>query len=65
MCGSRGGGGSAHHPLEKHKLYGFLVKLAFGPPPPLKNLDPLENVGPPLDPWKRIVFFVIKALGPP
>ena len=22
-----------------------------------KKLDPTENVGPPLEPWKRIVFF--------
>ena len=30
-----------------------------------KYLDsPLENVGPPLDPWKSIVFSVIKPLDP-
>ena len=29
------------------------------PPPPLKEVDPPhpENVGTPLEPWKRIVFF--------
>ena len=34
------------------------------PPPPGKKFDPLENVGPPLDPWKSKVFSVIKPLDP-
>ena len=37
------------------------------PPPPLEKEKvgpPLENVRPPLDPWKSIVFSVIKPLDP-
>ena len=54
-------------PLDNHKFYGVLYKLAFRPPPPGKKVGPpwkmldphLENVGPPLKPWNIIVFFEI------
>ena len=60
MCGSRGGigGPDPPPPRENYKFYGFLYKLAFRSP--CKKLDPLENVGSPLKPWKIIVFFEIK-----
>ena len=47
-----GGGGGGPDPLEIHKLYGFLQKLAFGPPAPPKEkvAPPLEKVGPHLKP---------------
>ena len=32
------------------------------PPPPGKSWTPLENVGPPLEPWKMIGFFEINNL---
>ena len=67
ICGSRGGGGGGGggpDPLENHKFYGFLYKLAFRPPwikldPPGKCWTPLKNVGPPLKTWQIIVFFEI------
>ena len=57
MCGSIGGGGGGVGGLdpspENHRLY----RNKYWDPP-------LENVGPPLDPWKSIVFYVIKPLDP-
>ena len=52
--GDRGSGGN-------HNFDRFLQKLAFGrPPPPLKKSwtppPTPSNVGPPLEPWKIIVF---------
>ena len=47
MCGSRGEI-EVPDPPWNHKLYGFLQKLAFGPPwkkldPPGKSLTPSET----------------------
>ena len=45
-----------------------LIRLLLGyrlpPPPPPPPPPPLGNVGPPLDPWKSIVFSDIKPLDP-
>ena len=56
--------GSGPPPLENHKLYGFLYEISnWTPPPPEKSwTPPLENVGPPLEPWKMIDFFEIDHL---
>ena len=62
MGGFRGGTGGPD-PLENHKLYGFLKGIwnwthnleLVGPPPPP---PPLENVGPPLEPWKNVIFIL-------
>ena len=53
MCGSIGGIGGLDPPVT----WGFIEKV-FEPPSPGKMLDP------PLDPWKGIVFSVIKPLDP-
>ena len=38
----------------------FSTEISIWTPPlPWKKLDPLENVGPPLKPWKIKVFFEI------
>ena len=39
-------GGRGPTPLKIHKLYGFLLKIAFGSPT-LEKVGPLENGGPP------------------
>ena len=49
-CAGPEGGLGVSDPLENHNLE------KVGPPPPP------ENVGSPLDPWKSIVFSVIKPL---
>ena len=49
-----------------HKLYVFFLDIMIRTPrPPGKSwTPPLENVRPPLVPWKGIVFSVIKPLDP-
>ena len=61
MYGSIGGGGggvrgSGPLPRKSQVVWGS-IEISIGTPP-------LENVGPPLDPWKNIVFYVIKPLDP-
>ena len=53
MRGSRGEKVVLTHPQENHKLFGFFY---LDPHPP-EMLDPPENVGPPLESGKIIVFF--------
>ena len=67
MCESRGGtGGPDPPPPQENHVIWVSIEISIcatpekaGPPPPH-----LENVGPPLDPWKSIVFSVIKLLYP-
>ena len=59
ICGPRrgGGGGGGSAPLPgKAQVIRVSIEISI--------LTPLENVGPPVDPWKRIGFYVIKPLGP-
>ena len=64
-CADPEGGGGVRTPSPgKAQVIWVSSEISICTPPPLKKLDPLENVGPPLDPWKWIVFSVIKALGP-
>ena len=54
----RGVGGP--DPYGKSKVIWVSKEISIWTPPPWKMLDPpppLENVGPPLKPWKIIVFF--------
>ena len=68
MCGSRGGIEGLDPPWKKSQVIWVSIEVSIMiPPPPRKKLDPpnpLENVGPTLDPWKSIVFSVIKPLDP-
>ena len=52
-------------PPGKLQVIWISIELAFGPPSTGKRCPPLENVGPPLDRWKSIVFFCDKTIGPP
>ena len=62
-CGSRGGDWGSGPPLENQKLYIFYRNKQLEPPSPEKvGLPPLENVRPPREPWKMIVFFEINHL---
>ena len=44
-----GGGRGSGPPLENHKLNGFLLGISNWTPPG-KKLDPLEKIGPHLEP---------------
>ena len=62
MCGSRGGIGGQDPPPPppgKSQVVWVYIEISIWTPP-----SPLENVGPPLDPWKYIVFSVIKPFYP-
>ena len=62
-CADPEGGGVLHPSPGKAQVIRVSLEISIWTP--WKRLDPLENVGPPLDPWKRIVnFSVIKPLGP-
>ena len=63
-CGSRGGGGAGGPDLpRKITSYIFSIGINNWNLPPRKKLEPpLENVGPPQEPWKMIVFFEINHL---
>ena len=51
--------------MENHIVVWVSIEISiWTPPPPWKKLDPVENVGTPLDPWKSMVFSVIKPLDP-
>ena len=54
--------GSGPPPWKITSYMGFYREYAIGPPPPWKSWTPMENVGPPLEPWKMIVFFEINHL---
>ena len=59
MCGSRGGiGVQTPPPPGKSQVIWVSIEISIWTPPPL------ENAGPPLDPWNGIVFSVIKPLDP-
>ena len=61
----RGGGDRGSGPLPgKSQVIWVSIgnKLLDPPPPPWKKLDPLENVGPPLEALKMIDFFEIVHL---
>ena len=58
MCGSREGDKGSVPPWKITSYMHFPPGKSWNPPPPL------ENVGPPLDPWKSTVFSVIKPLVP-
>ena len=65
--GDRRSGPPPPRPRKITGYMGFYRNKYLTPPPPLEEADPphtLENVGPPLDPWKSIVFSVIKPLDP-
>ena len=49
MCGSRGGIGG---PDSR----GISIEISIWTPPPWEKVGPPGNVGPPLEPWKSIVF---------
>ena len=64
-CGSRGGGGAGGPDLpRKITSYIFSIGISNWNPPPRKKLapPPLENVWPPQERWKMIVFFEINHL---
>ena len=59
----RGGGVRVPPPGISQVIWVSIEISIWNPHPPGFKLDPsLENVGPPLDPWKSIVFSVIKLL---
>ena len=50
-CGSRGGGGGGPDPPGKSQvIWDSIGNEQLDPPPPCKKLDPLEHIGPPLEP---------------
>ena len=55
------GTGGLDLPWKITSYMGFYRELAIGPPPG-KSWTPLENVGPPLELCKKIVFFEIDHL---
>ena len=58
MGGSIGGGGQGvWTPPGKSQVPWVATGNKQLDPPPWKKLDLLENVRPPLEPWKIIVFF--------
>ena len=46
-------------PTGKSQVIWVSLEVSFWTPP-RKTWTPLENVGPPLDPWERIVFTTLK-----
>ena len=62
MCRSRGGIGGPDPPGKSQVIW-VSIEISIWTTPG-KSWTPLENVGPPLDLWKSIVFSVIKPLDP-
>ena len=61
--GGGGGGQGVRNPPGKSQV----IWVSIGNnqlDSPGKSWTPLENVGPPLEPWKMIVFFEINHLTP-
>ena len=61
--GGGGIGGSGPPPPGKSQVIWVSIEISIWTPLE-KSWTPLENVGHPLDPWKSIVFSVIKPLDP-